>query len=247
MTQTGDAHTLSTTAWRRIAGDIEADIAAGDYVPGQGLPTVMALAARYGVHRHTVRQAFRHLQALGLVSVEQGRGTFVSRPRIPYRIGQQVSFRANLGAAGLTTTGRMLGAQIVAGSKEQCAALRLAPSAPLWRIETLNTANGTPISAGVHHLCTKRFPDFASVLEAQGASITAALRACGIPAYQRLETRLGAAIATPDQCALLALAEGAPVLLSKAIDGLADGQPIHLVDAVFAGERVEMLIDPPRA
>ena len=55
------------TAWRRIADELAAAIEKGDYVPGDTLPASVALAERYGVHRHTVRQAFRHLAEQGLV------------------------------------------------------------------------------------------------------------------------------------------------------------------------------------
>ncbi|MGO4782141.1 winged helix-turn-helix domain-containing protein, partial [Lysobacter sp. 2RAB21] len=65
-----DAHAASqageaATAWRRIADEIEAAIGRGEYETGATLPSSLALAERYGVHRHTVRQAFRHLADRG--------------------------------------------------------------------------------------------------------------------------------------------------------------------------------------
>jgi len=50
-------------------------------------------------------------------------------------------------------------------------------------------------------------------------------------------------LATPTECELLAISEGAPVLTSEGLDGLAGGEPIHLVISAFAPERVEFVIE----
>lgn len=232
------------TAWRRIADDLEAAIGRGDYQEGATLPSSLALAERYGVHRHTVRQAFRHLADRGLVTVSRGRGTQVTAPRFPYRIGRRVSMRTNFGAAGISVAGSMLGAEVVAGGPEACAALRLEEGAPLWQIETLSLAGGIPVSTGVHLLPVARFPDFDRVLVKAGSSITAAFKACGIPDYVRLSTRLSARLATEREALLLKIEPGAAVMVSKAVDALPDLTPIHLIDGVFAGERMEMVVEP---
>lgn len=232
------------TAWRRIADALAASIEQGEYEPGDTLPASVALAERYGVHRHTVRQAFRHLAELGLVTVSRGRGTQVTAPRFPYRIGRRVSMRTNFGAAGIAVSGSMLVAEIVPGDAESCATLRLKEGVPLWRIETLSLAGGVPVSTGVHLLSEQRFPDFPQVLVKAGASITAAFAACGIADYVRLSTRLSARPANEREAALLKIEPGAAVLQSLAVDALPDLTPIHLIAGVFAGERMEMVVEP---
>lgn len=239
-TQAGEA----ATAWRRIADEIEAAIGRGDYEEGATLPSSLALAERYGVHRHTVRQAFRHLAERGLVSVSRGRGTQVTAPRFPYRIGRRVSMRTNFGKAGIAVAGSILGAEIVKGEAEACASLRVDEGAALWRIETLSLAGGVPVSTGVHLLSAVRFPDFDMVLGKAGSSITAAFAACGIADYVRLSTRLSARLASEREALLLRVEPGAAVMVSSAIDALPDLTPIHLIAGVFAGERMEMVVEP---
>jgi GntR family phosphonate transport system transcriptional regulator len=232
------------TAWRRIADGLAEAIARGDYRPGDTLPASVALAELHGVHRHTVRQAFRHLAEQGLVTVARGRGTQVSAPRFPYRIGRRVSMRANFGAAGIAVSGAILAAGIMPGEALPCAALGLAERTPLWRIETLSLAGGVPVGAGVHWLEASRFPDFDTVLAVAGVSITAAFKACGIGDYVRRSTRLSARLASEREAVLLKIDPGAAVMLSGAVDALPDLTPIHLVDSVFAGERMEMVVEP---
>ena len=238
------------TAWRRIADDLAASIQRGDFAIGASLPTALELASRYGVHRHTARQAFRHLQDLGLVSVEQGRGTFVTGKPFPYRIGRQVSFRQNFAAAGIETSGQVVTVLLVilfmvVEAGELVARAILVPEGTLvWAIRTFNLAAGLPISTAMHYLEVERFPDFATVLRRESSSVSAALKVFGIDHYQRLATRLSARLATPTECELLAISEGAPVLTSEGLDGLAGGEPIHLVISAFAPERVEFVIEP---
>lgn len=49
----------------------------GDYKPGDALPSERTLSESLGVSRVSVREAILSLQAIGLVNVQQGRGTFV--------------------------------------------------------------------------------------------------------------------------------------------------------------------------
>lgn len=62
-----------------VREQLQAAIAGGEYRPGDKLPTEGELAAEFGVSRVSVREALRTLQALGLVEVHHGRGSFVTR------------------------------------------------------------------------------------------------------------------------------------------------------------------------
>ncbi|HHX27754.1 MAG: GntR family transcriptional regulator [Bacillota bacterium] len=57
---------------------IESLISSGQWSEGQRLPTERALAAELGVSRNTVSLAYRQLEAEGLITSRQGRGTFVA-------------------------------------------------------------------------------------------------------------------------------------------------------------------------
>lgn len=234
----------SGTAWRRIADELAAAIGKSEYAAGDTLPAATALAERYGVHRHTVRQAFRHLAEQGLVTVSRGRGTQVSARRVPYPLGRRVSLRANLGRIGLVGSSEMLSAAQIDGEGETCAALGLEDGARLWRIEGLSRADGTPMGTGTHWLSVTRFPGFDDVFRDAGASFTAAMKAYGITDYVRLSTRLTARLASEREADLLQIEPGAPVMVSLAVDALPDLTPIHLVSSVFAGERMEMVVEP---
>ncbi len=234
----------SSLAWKRIADALEEDIRAGRYGAGDILPPSIVLAEGFGVHRHTVRQAFKHLAERGLVSVERGRGTEVLAQRFPYRIGRRVSLRSNFGAAGIPVAGEIVSSTIVEASKPIAEMLAIAPGQRVFAIRTLNRANRVPVSSGLHYVDALRFPTFDRLLAEAGASISGALKASGIADYIRLSTRLSARAASAEEAALLEIAPGAPVLQSISIDGLPDRSPVQCVEGVFVGDRMEMIVEP---
>lgn len=64
-------------AYRRLANDLRAAIARGEYAPGDALPHLVDLAARYGMAKQTASQAITELEDEGLVQAVRRRGTVV--------------------------------------------------------------------------------------------------------------------------------------------------------------------------
>ncbi|HEX8486665.1 GntR family transcriptional regulator [Sphingomonas sp.] len=61
----------------RLRGGISAAILRGDYVAGDQLPSVRALAAEHGANPLTVAKAYQSFQDDGYVEVRRGVGMFV--------------------------------------------------------------------------------------------------------------------------------------------------------------------------
>ncbi len=68
---------MSQLSARGVRDIIIDRLACGTHPIGSKLPTSRELAAEIGVHRNTVAKAYQELANLGLVTVRQGRGTFV--------------------------------------------------------------------------------------------------------------------------------------------------------------------------
>ena len=73
-----DPHT-TVPIFAQIARTIAGDVRRGRLHPGDGLPGTRALARTLGVHRNTVIAAYGELTAEGWITIERGRGTFISR------------------------------------------------------------------------------------------------------------------------------------------------------------------------
>jgi GntR family transcriptional regulator len=64
----------------QIIEQIKGQVATGALKPGDQLPTVRQMAADLRVNFNTVARAYRMLDEAGLISTQQGRGTYVVEP-----------------------------------------------------------------------------------------------------------------------------------------------------------------------
>jgi GntR family transcriptional regulator len=74
--------------YRQIQDQIRYGIAANLLSPGEQLPTVRALAVELSVNPNTVIKAYTELERAGLLTTEQGSGTFVA-PQPPATLSDQ--------------------------------------------------------------------------------------------------------------------------------------------------------------
>jgi len=229
------------TVWRQIAEAIEAEIAGGGLKPGTRLPTEAALTERFGVNRHTVRQAVKSLVDKGLVRVTQGSGTYVEAKPLTYPIGRRTRFSEIVVGQARDPAGRLLDHREAAASAEIAEALDLSPEDPVVMIESAHFADGVPISWAVVAFPLPRFARVPEVYAATG-SITAALAACGVPDYRRAVTRIGAAVADRVDAGRLEIAEGRPVLVVDSVNVDPDGVPIQWARSHFSADRVRLTV-----
>jgi GntR family transcriptional regulator len=75
----------------QVVERIKERIAAGRLTPGDQLPTVRSLALELRVNFNTVARAYRILDEVGIISTQQGRGTYVMNsppPEVSEKIRQ---------------------------------------------------------------------------------------------------------------------------------------------------------------
>jgi GntR family phosphonate transport system transcriptional regulator len=228
--------------WRQVAEILEAGMRDGTWSAGARLPTEAELALRFGVNRHTVRQALRDLAERGLVRAQQGSGTYVERAPLTYPIATRTRFSDIVVAQAREPTGLLLAADREPASPAIAEALRLPPGAAVVRLETTRAADGVPISWAVSVVPADRFPDVAEIYRATG-SFTAAFRAGGVDDYVRATTRIGARIADAIDADRLEIALGRPVIEIDCVNADLAGRPIQWARARFAGDRVRVTVE----
>ncbi len=231
-----------TAIWTSIASALTSDIAEGRYGPGDKLPTEAALAARFGVNRHTVRRALGAMAESGLVHARRGSGVFVAQTPTDYPIGRRVRFHQNLAAAGRTPAKTILTLETRAADEREGKALHIELTQQVHVYEGLSLADDTPIAVFRSVFSAKRFPGLLQDLD-QTKSVTAALQRHGINDYTRASTRLTAKQANATQALHLRICEGAPILRTVGINVDEDGTPIEYGHTWFAGERVTLTVD----
>ncbi len=229
--------------WRQIADQIRVAIGTGEFDDQQTLPGEIALAKRFDVNRHTVRNAIAALTREGVLRVEQGRGTFIERrERLRYPVGRRTRFSEGLARQTRQRGGRLKAHRVEPASKRVAEGLGLETGAPVVRLNTLSSADGMPISASTNWFDASRFPKFAETFK-DLQSVTATLKKLGVDDYVRISTRISARHANPQILEDLDLSPGAIVLVTEAINAELDGTRVEYSLTNFAADRMELDID----
>ena len=66
-----------TPIYTQIVEQVKQQVLGGELNPGDQLPTVRALALELRVNFNTVARAYRLLDEAGIISTQQGRGTYI--------------------------------------------------------------------------------------------------------------------------------------------------------------------------
>jgi GntR family transcriptional regulator len=78
-----------TPVTNQIVEQIQHLLAGGELKPGDQLPTVRSLATELRINFNTVARAYRILDETGVISTQQGRGTFIMEqppPELSYQL-----------------------------------------------------------------------------------------------------------------------------------------------------------------
>jgi GntR family phosphonate transport system transcriptional regulator len=226
--------------WRQIADQIRFSIGAGEFA--DRLPPEMALAARFGVNRHTVRGAIAALEQEGVLRAEQGRGTFIERrQRLAYPISARTRFSEGLRGQAKDRRGVLLDHAVEAADQRTAEALGLALGAKVTRLETLSEADGRPVSRATSYFDARRFGGIEGLYNDSG-SITIALKSFGISDYFRRSTLISARHASVADLADLRLSPGAIVLVTVYVNDGPDGAPVQFSETRFAADLVELSV-----
>jgi GntR family transcriptional regulator len=136
----------ASTLYASIEETIAAEIARGDYRPGDQLPTEDALLLRFQVSRITIRRAIQNLVSRGLLEIRRGLGTFVLSPRIEAELTKLTGFVEDMNAAGRKATAHVVSQGVVTASARVAERLQLTKGSKVMQIKRVRLANGVPVS-----------------------------------------------------------------------------------------------------
>lgn len=219
-----------------------AQIEKGEWRAGAVIPTEKDLVEQYGLSRTTVRQALQQLVLDGCLSRHQGRGTFVTQPKVRHGPQRQFGISGYLRAHGLQPGWRLLGMEHVEAPAKVAAALEVPAGSQVLRIRRLRLANEEPI--GLHTI-------YVPLPLAQ--AIQPEYMVAGDSSLSYLEDSLGltlseshrvieAVAARKEEARWLKLKLGAPLLLIRRTTIEAHGKPVEYLHSVYRGDRFEYYV-----
>lgn len=216
----------------QVAEQLRAAVDEGLLRPGDPFENEVALAARLGLSRPTIRRAIAELVAQGLLLRRRGAGTIVANRQI-HRRAELSSLHDDLSRAGEAPLTRVL-SLTRASDARAAAALGLPAQEPLWRLHRLRTAGPRPFALMTNWLPVAELPD-ADEDALTGHGLYALLRERGIrPVVARQS--IGARRADAAERRLLDLGRSDPVLTMTRAAFDAAGRPVEFGDHIYRAD-----------
>ena len=228
--------------WKQIADTLSTEIRDRAFAETGRLPSENELSTRFGVNRHTLRQAVATLQVDGLVRIEPGRGTFVQHELLDYVLSRRTRFSENLQRQGLLPSKQLLTAREMPAPERAAHELRLDKGDKVLMVEMLDEANEQPIALATAYYPAGRFAGLLDML-GRGTCTTDLLRHFGVEDYVRAESRVTTQMPSAETARLLKQPLTRPVLCVECLDVDMAGLPIKYGETVFSGDRVQLVIN----
>lgn len=214
--------------YRQIKSLITRSLQAGEWRPGDAIPSEMDLASRFGVSQGTVRKAIDELASENLLVRRQGKGTFVSthaEETVQYRF---LRLTADIGAP-LQTSRRFIDCRRLRAPAEIAEQLALQTGAPVLMVRRVLSFGGRPVvlddiwlpGAQFKGLTAKRLTDchgpmYAFFEEEFGVRMI------------RAEEKIKAVAASVEVGQFLGVAAGTPLLSVERLSLTYEGKPVEL-------------------
>jgi len=227
--------------WKQIADTLGTEIRNRGFNTAGKLPSESELSTRFGVNRHTLRQAVAALQDEGLVRIEPGRGTFVQHELVDYVLSRRTRFSENLLRQGLLPSKQLLTAKELPAPERVAHELKLVKSDRVLMVEMLDEANEQPIALATAYYPADRFKGLLELLNL-GTCTTDILRHFGISDYLRAESRVTTQMPSDETARLLRQPTTRPVLCVECLDTDMSGLPIKFGETVFCGDRIQLVV-----
>jgi GntR family transcriptional regulator len=216
----------SRPRYQEIRDDLLRRILAGEWGPGQAIPTESEIAQHYGVGNGTARQAVGELERANVVVRIQGKGTFVFEhtPRnvlerfFHFYDGADRRIAPECGAATI---------QVDEANERERKALRLRRNARVIRIRRVRTLRNRPSVVEAISVPEARFPGLAETNPMPNTLYDLFQQTHGVH-VDWADDRISPAAADGPTARLLGVRAGTPLLRIESVAFALDQRPVEL-------------------
>jgi GntR family transcriptional regulator len=152
-------HTSMGPLYHSLGHMIRGHIISGEWQFGQKIPSEREMMQMFNVSRATVRQGIGNLVKEGVLYRIQGKGTFVSPPKIEHGILRLMDFQGLVKQTGLKSSSELLNKALIAPNAHLKKILKLAEDENVISLQRLLFINQSPTLIETSYFSFKRFPD----------------------------------------------------------------------------------------
>lgn len=233
----------SSPLYREVKLRLTRGLAAGEWKPGEAIPSESRLAERFGVSIGTVRKAIDELVAERILLRQQGRGTFVATHTEDRTLFYFFHLVGKDGSRELPET-ELLSFRKARASATEAERLGLHTGTPLYRIQNLLKLSAKPVVFDEIAVPADRFSDLTQeVFGGREGTIYGLYQERYGVTVTRISERLSAAHAPAHVASLLGLKDSTPALAIRRVAYTYDDAPVEYRVSWVNTQRHEYLSD----
>lgn len=216
----------------------------GQYKVGDKLPTEMELCEEYNVSRTTVRIALQELSLEGRINKIQGKGTFVSKPKIQQSLSTiEKGFASQIIEQGYEPKTDIIDLQVIPADPSLADHLKIKENDPVHRLVRIRYANDEPLFYAISYVPWHFAPGLVNDEEACKGSLYQILQnKYGVKIHKTIE-EIEPILANKSISEYLSVTEGSPVFSLETITYNTDLVPIEYSESTFRGDRSKFTIE----
>jgi len=233
---------LSTPLYHQVRDLLREEIQSGGISPGEKIPSEAELGAKYGISRITARQAIQSLAQEGLLYRQQGRGTFVARPRVRHSLNALTSFSRQMTDRGMTPSTKLIEADIVAARGPVREALAIPDGALVTKLRRLRLADREVMGIQTAYVPLGLCPDLVDVIDDNVSLYDLFRQKYGLRPARATEC-YSAVLLEPLEARLLDQKQRQPALAAERTTYLLDNRALEYVVSILRADRYTLTVE----
>ena len=222
-----------SSLYQRVAEDIRAAIAAGEYPASTKLPSENELAQRYGVSRGTIRQAFAALRADGVIASRRGARRVVFGGTHVQSFGELLSFSRWARGIGEVPGGRVVSLERRLATPEEATRLAVPDGGFVYSLMRVRLLSGRPVMVE-RAVYPEKVGALVAGLDLTRESISERLDELGV-IFTDAEHVIDAMPASAEDARWLEVRAGTALLRERRFTTDRSGQPVESSDDRYLG------------
>lgn len=211
-------------------------IESGEWKPGDLIPSENELQQVYNISRNTVKKALDDLVQEGILNRIQGRGTFVSMPKIEQSLSGFYSFSKVLKSKGLDHRDIIISLEQKIVQSSIAKRLKLPEKASVIKLTRLRCANNEPMILETSYIPLEIVPEISKNKLDQVSLYDLMQSEYGIMVTKAKET-FEPVLIKDYESSYLQVQEGSPALLLERVAFESNGRPVEFCRSIVRGDR----------
>ncbi len=221
----------------QLKEQIRQEIVGGTLKPGDYLMPERELCEKYSVSRATVRQAVLDLVREGLLERQQGKGTFVARPKVEEDLLGLYNFSAQMKEKGYVPSVKVIGIESLQPTGSLRTRLALDDRQKVTRIIRLRLVNDEPLFVEKTYLPTHLYPEISLEQVSQAPAFYNLITHSGKLRIKSVKKYIEPTLVDAFESSLLGVKKGTPALLLEHLTTIDTGEVVAIANWIIRGDR----------